>query len=129
LIDFLLPIIGVGLSYGSMWVLIPVILREYFGSHEFALNFCWIQLSPAIGTILFNTAVGKLYQHEIILQGKTGHSCIGINCFFWSFILVGFSSLLSVIFACLLVKNTKRGNKLNHSTELVSITSQPSTSI
>ncbi|EFJ37680.1 hypothetical protein SELMODRAFT_402179 [Selaginella moellendorffii] len=83
-----------GLSYGAYWTLIPAILSEVFGVHNFTVLYKLVSLGPPLGSYILSAKVmGSLYDEEAALyRQKSGgasvsaggddlNNCYGSKCF------------------------------------------------
>ncbi|KAM9991261.1 hypothetical protein ACTFIZ_004678 [Dictyostelium cf. discoideum] len=98
-----------GIGYGAM-VSIMVLLASFrFGPRRFGLNFGFLALSSASGSLIFSTVSSKIYDglSENSIDGK----CYGNHCFEVSFLLSFALNLLSVIIGLLLIYYTKKTDK------------------
>ena len=63
---------GIGLCYGALWSILPVLVSELFGAETFGLAWGWLVLSPAGGAALFNIWTGFIYESEASRQAAAG---------------------------------------------------------
>ena len=97
---WLLSVIGAGLSYGSMWAIIPILTAETWPRALFGISWGWVAASPAIASLVFNAIVGALYDR----QADANHVCIGLGCFHDAFVL---GVVISVVGLCIAIAMTQ----------------------
>ncbi|KAK8846547.1 hypothetical protein IAR55_005633 [Kwoniella newhampshirensis] len=61
-----------GLAYGSLFNVMPMLVLEWFGMKHFSQNWGWIAVSPVIGSNTFNLIFGKVYDAHTV--GNIGTS-------------------------------------------------------
>ncbi|KAL1408363.1 GTP-binding protein rbg1 [Vanrija albida] len=61
---------ALGLSYGSLFNVLPMLVLEWFGMAHFSQNFGWMNLGPAIGGNVFNVVFGRVYDSNTV--GRVG---------------------------------------------------------
>ncbi|CDS05417.1 hypothetical protein LRAMOSA07945 [Lichtheimia ramosa] len=81
--DLLPCTIAVAIMYGTVFGVSPAATTE-FGTESFARNWGWLLYAPAIGSQIFNTLFGALYDREAERQGT--HLCHGTACFRGTFL-------------------------------------------
>ncbi|KAG2496084.1 hypothetical protein HYH03_005688 [Edaphochlamys debaryana] len=87
----------VGFAFGSHWGLIPAITSDLFGLTHFGSNYTGLQLGPAFGGYLLATVLtGRLYDRVVRRHGDTLF-CIGSDCYFETWCVLGFLNLLSLL--------------------------------
>jgi hypothetical protein len=90
----------VGLSYGMVWSITPTLVSEIFGPKEFALIWGWFALAPTLGSVVFNSIAGKVYQSHVTV-GKT---CFGSSCYFSSFIYNAIGAVIGALVGAVGIK-------------------------
>nr|XP_018266005.1 uncharacterized protein I303_02383 [Kwoniella dejecticola CBS 10117]OBR88163.1 hypothetical protein I303_02383 [Kwoniella dejecticola CBS 10117] len=61
-----------GLAYGSLFNVMPMLILEWFGMKHFSQNWGWVAVAPVLGGNAFNLLFGKVYDSHTI--GKIGTS-------------------------------------------------------
>ncbi|WWC67450.1 uncharacterized protein I206_101358 [Kwoniella pini CBS 10737] len=61
-----------GLAYGSLFNVLPMLILEWFGMRHFSQNWGWVAVAPVLGGNAFNLLFGKVYDSHTI--GKIGTS-------------------------------------------------------
>ncbi|WWC87403.1 uncharacterized protein L201_002292 [Kwoniella dendrophila CBS 6074] len=61
-----------GLAYGSMFNIMPMLILEWFGMKHFSQNWGWVAVAPVLGSNAFNLLFGKIYDSHTV--GKIGSS-------------------------------------------------------
>ncbi|WWD21864.1 hypothetical protein CI109_106352 [Kwoniella shandongensis] len=61
-----------GLAYGSLFNVMPMLVLEWFGMKHFSQNWGWIAVSPVIGSNVFNLLFGRVYDAHTV--GNLGTS-------------------------------------------------------
>ena len=104
-------VVMLGLSYGSLFCLVPTLLSEFFGLSNFGASTGFIGLAPAAGSQLFSTLMaGRLADDEqqhhyvnVTTNDGTDFSlhCLGADCFRTSLITTAAAcatALLAAVF-------------------------------
>lgn len=87
----------VGVCYGSQWSLMPTIASELFGNEHLGTIFNTITSAGPIGSYILSIwVVGYLYDKEVAGDGNT---CIGIQCFRLSFLIMAAVALFGSLVA------------------------------
>ncbi|KAI8894692.1 major facilitator superfamily domain-containing protein [Globomyces pollinis-pini] len=90
--DVLYVVTGiVGWAYGTIWSSIPILVGEYFGKTNFARNWGWMCVVPAIGGYVFAAIFGSVYEQSGVKL------CKGQNCYMASFIAATIVSFVALI--------------------------------
>ncbi|KAM9986988.1 hypothetical protein ACTFIY_011398 [Dictyostelium cf. discoideum] len=98
-----------GIGYGGI-VSIMVLLASFrFGPRRFGLNFGFLALSSASGSLIFSTVSSKIY--DGLSENSVDGKCYGNHCFEVSFLLSFALNLLSVIIGLFLIYFTKKTDK------------------
>ncbi|KAM9941547.1 hypothetical protein ACTFIT_008105 [Dictyostelium discoideum] len=98
-----------GIGYGGI-VSIMVLLASFrFGPRRFGLNFGFLALSSASGSLIFSTVSSKIY--DGLSENSVDSKCYGNHCFEVSFLLSFALNLLSVIIGLFLIYYTKKTDK------------------
>ncbi|KAM9961070.1 hypothetical protein ACTFIW_010246 [Dictyostelium discoideum] len=98
-----------GIGYGGI-VSIMVLLASFrFGPRRFGLNFGFLALSSASGSLIFSTVSSKIY--DGLSENSVDGKCYGNHCFEVSFLLSFALNLLSVIIGLFLIYYTKKTDK------------------
>ncbi|KAI8850836.1 hypothetical protein BC829DRAFT_143295 [Chytridium lagenaria] len=63
--DLVVPTIVVGVAYGTIMTVLPVVVAEAFGPKLFATNWGVLRIATAIGGQAFGLAFGDLYDREL----------------------------------------------------------------
>ncbi|KAL1531780.1 protein NUCLEAR FUSION DEFECTIVE 4-like [Salvia divinorum] len=96
----------VGVCYGSQWSLMPTIASELFGKEHLGTIFNTITSAGPIGSYILSIwVVGFLYDKEVIGDGNT---CIGIQCFRFSFLIMAAVALSGSLVALVLFFWTRK---------------------
>nr|ODO00874.1 hypothetical protein L204_01597 [Cryptococcus depauperatus CBS 7855] len=60
-----------GLSYGSLFNVMPMLVFDWFGMKHFSQNWGWIAVAPVLGSNGFNVLFGKVYDaHTVARVGR-----------------------------------------------------------
>lgn len=59
-----------GLSYGSLFNVLPMLVLEWFGMKHFSQNYGWMCIAPVIGGNIFNILFGRVYDSNTV--GRIG---------------------------------------------------------
>ncbi|ORX36103.1 major facilitator superfamily domain-containing protein, partial [Kockovaella imperatae] len=59
-----------GLAYGSLFNVVPMLVLEWFGMGHFSQNYGWICVAPVIGGNVFNVVFGRVYDSNTV--GRIG---------------------------------------------------------
>ncbi|XP_024529459.1 protein NUCLEAR FUSION DEFECTIVE 4 isoform X2 [Selaginella moellendorffii] len=115
-----------GLSYGAYWTLIPAILSEVFGVHNFTVLYKLVSLGPPLGSYILSAKVmGSLYDEEAALyRQKSGgasvsaggddlNNCYGSKCFGFGLVALALVSLIGAAASFLLFLGTRRAYHKN----------------
>ncbi len=86
----------IGFGYGILWTGIPVLVGQYFGMENFAYNWGWFQVLPALGGQMTSAFYGLIVD-----------SCTGSLCFSKSFQLTSGLSALAIICIGILYNRSK----------------------
>ncbi|KAJ3217908.1 hypothetical protein HDU67_007059 [Dinochytrium kinnereticum] len=105
--DLVLPTVAVGVAYGTIMTVVPVVVAEAFGPQYFATNWGALRIATAIGGQIFGIVFGDLYDRELRRQtpglassslqvtsaswflSSSPHqgACVGRGCFSMAFFL------------------------------------------
>jgi hypothetical protein len=77
----------VGYLFGCTVALIAVTVPDVFGSKFVATNFGATDSAPIFGSYIFVTGVVSIFYSSNSLDDAGGESCVGADCFRWSFIV------------------------------------------
>jgi hypothetical protein len=95
--DMIIPMVFIGLSYGSLWCIIHVITAEIFiPADNFPMNIGWIAASTGIASAIFNSVAGKLYDMN---NSNGDNNCVGTACYHSTYILCSASSAVACLLA------------------------------
>ena len=61
---------ALGLSYGSLFNVMPMLVLEWFGMANFSQNYGWTCVAPVIGGNVFNLLFGRIYDSNTV--GRVG---------------------------------------------------------
>ncbi|KAJ1334348.1 hypothetical protein BSLG_008077 [Batrachochytrium salamandrivorans] len=82
-----------GISFGTTWTIMPVLVGEYFGFKNFGRNWGWMTVMPAFGGPALSALFGSVYDHALKngsgVELPSGIICKGRECFSFSFAFVG----------------------------------------
>jgi len=110
--DLKLLIAGVimtGFCYGSIYVLVPVMVNELFGGINWGTNYSIVGCGPAVGNYLFVRMQAAIYQ----AHAPAGSiECTGIQCFQMTFWIIAGLCLFSSALASVLWFRTRDMYKL-----------------
>ena len=91
----------IGISYGAVWTIIPILTGEFFGYVNFAKNWGLMTVLPAFG----GQAFGIIYGLD---SGSDGNDvCRGTQCFQTSFLTAAIASLIVLIVNVILLIRRK----------------------
>ena len=94
-----------GQSFGSLWVLMPLLVSELWGDKHAGTLYGLLGASPAVGSLVLNTLVaGRVYESH-----STSGSCFGLSCFGLTFQLCGAAAAAGAASAWLLHRRTSQG--------------------
>ncbi|TPX59543.1 hypothetical protein PhCBS80983_g02411 [Powellomyces hirtus] len=105
---------AVGLGYGVVFAITPVVVGEWGGVSNFGLNWGWFQWAPAIGGQLFNTLFGMVMDRNTpakasSIAAATQVQCLGPACYRATFVVAAMASTLAgILIAVLVVRSVKR---------------------
>ncbi|KAJ1341079.1 hypothetical protein BSLG_004320 [Batrachochytrium salamandrivorans] len=78
-----------GISFGTTWTIMPVLVGEYFGFKNFGRNWGWMTVMPAFGGPALSALFGSVYDHALKngsgVELPSGIICKGRECFSFSF--------------------------------------------
>ncbi|WVQ75306.1 hypothetical protein IAR50_004922 [Cryptococcus sp. DSM 104548] len=60
-----------GLAYGSLFNVMPMLVLEWFGMRHFSQNWGWTSVAPILGSNAFNLVFGRVYDAHTV--GKIGY--------------------------------------------------------
>eukprot|EP01117_Protostelium_nocturnum_P020485 TRINITY_DN9236_c0_g1_i2.p1 TRINITY_DN9236_c0_g1~~TRINITY_DN9236_c0_g1_i2.p1 ORF type:complete len:473 (-),score=111.61 TRINITY_DN9236_c0_g1_i2:87-1505(-) len=96
----------IGFSYGSLYILGPVLVNELFGALNWGANNSMLNMLPAGGNPLFSVVLqAKVYESHITEPGSK--FCYGRDCFKATFYVVSASCMLATILAIILWARTR----------------------
>lgn len=103
---FYVGVIGVGLTMGSVFAMVPTFVSERFGQSYFAINFSIICLAPSAGSYLLSAVMAsKIYQWH----SKPGSTrCFGKQCFQLTFVILTVVCLVAFMVGLLLMHRSRR---------------------
>ncbi|KAK5576206.1 hypothetical protein RB653_007347 [Dictyostelium firmibasis] len=98
-----------GIGYGAIVSIMVLMASFRFGPRRFGLNFGFLALSSASGSLIFSTVSSKIYDglSESSVDGK----CYGNHCFQVSFLMSFALNLFSVFVGLFLIFYTKKTDK------------------
>lgn len=83
-LHLIVTIVTVAMAYGGSWVLIVCILSEWWGSHDFGMNYGVIAMGSALAGMFVNAASAFVYEEH-----ATKGICVGTQCYHTVFLLAG----------------------------------------
>ncbi|KAK7245078.1 hypothetical protein RIF29_39911 [Crotalaria pallida] len=108
----------IGFCFGAQWPLMFAIISEIFGLKYYSTLYNFGSVASPVGSYILNVRVtGYLYDKEALKQleakGLTRHagedlSCIGVQCYRMSFILITVSTLIGCFVSFILVLRTRK---------------------
>lgn len=79
----------VGVAFGGMFSLAPVITGELWGKAHLASNWGFLVIGPAIGSTIIGQIFGHFYDKEVVHSAAGCRQCLGgRRCFGSAFIIV-----------------------------------------
>lgn len=95
----LFPIISVmvGLGYGAIFSLLPIIISAVWGVDNFGTNWGLAVVAPAAGAALWSAIYSTIYQHEIRPSPQDDIRCYGPDCYNATFAGMTVASLLAMV--------------------------------
>ncbi|KAL7423403.1 GTP-binding protein rbg1 [Cryptotrichosporon argae] len=63
---------ALGLSYGSLFNVVPMLVLEWFGMAHFSQNYGWTCVAPVIGGNIFNLVFGRVFDAHSVVHDGTG---------------------------------------------------------
>ncbi|KAG0560084.1 hypothetical protein M758_10G148200 [Ceratodon purpureus] len=108
----------VGLAYGAFWSLLPCIVSEVFGLHQFpAIYKAIVSIVPIGAFVLSAKVVGYMYDREVTSyhnqfpnmqwSAEELNTCYGWRCFGYSLVFLASVSVVGVLVALVLAWRTK----------------------
>ncbi|URE22678.1 Nodulin-like [Musa troglodytarum] len=105
----------IGFCFGAQWPLLFAIISEIFGLKYYSTLYNFGGAASPIGSYILNVRVaGHLYDREALKQNNgvrrtpgTDLTCIGVECFKLSFIIITAATVLGALVSLLLVYRTK----------------------
>lgn len=107
-----------GFCLGAELSLTVAIISEIFGLKHYSTLYNVGSISSPVGSYIFNVRVaGRLYDKEALKQMKSlglsrkageGLSCVGVQCYKMSFIVISLSTLLGCFVSFILVVRTRK---------------------
>eukprot|EP01121_Diplochlamys_sp_Union-15-3_P020437 TRINITY_DN7977_c0_g1_i1.p1 TRINITY_DN7977_c0_g1~~TRINITY_DN7977_c0_g1_i1.p1 ORF type:complete len:279 (-),score=25.05 TRINITY_DN7977_c0_g1_i1:4-840(-) len=110
-------VITLGLSYGGVFCMVPILTSELFGLVHFGANWGVIGVAPAVGSELLNVLLaGKLNDHyaksswvNVTTTTNFTKYCLGSHCYQYTFYICGAVSAFTIILSFILkLRNSKR---------------------
>ncbi|KAK7245077.1 hypothetical protein RIF29_39910 [Crotalaria pallida] len=108
----------IGFCFGAQWPLMFAIISEIFGLKYYSTLFNFGAVASPVGSYILNVRVaGYLYDKEALKQleakGLTRHagedlSCVGVQCYRMSFIIITVSTLIGCFVSFILVLRTRK---------------------
>ena len=93
----------VGIGYGGMFTLCPALVSEWWGSSQFGRNWGSIALSPAVGSVVFNTLFG------VVVEQQGGSQChLQSKCYRTALVISSAGSFLALILVVVIRRNKSR---------------------
>ncbi|KAH6581736.1 hypothetical protein BASA61_008955 [Batrachochytrium salamandrivorans] len=95
-----------GISFGTTWTIMPVLVGEYFGFKNFGRNWGWMTVMPAFGGPALSALFGSVYDHALKngsgVELPSGIICKGRECFSFSFGVGACLLFVSFVLVCIL---------------------------
>jgi len=89
---------ALGFLYGAMWVILPSLCKDFFGTHYFGTIYGFSCLAAATGSLIFSTLIaGKLYDAVAV-----NNECRGTHCFQLTFTIILVVNIIA-FFMCVLL--------------------------
>lgn len=107
-------LLSVGFIFGSCVSLTAVTVADIFGGKYIATNFGLIDSAPIIGSYVFVSGVVAIFYSENTVDDQGELSCVGINCFRYSFLINSISCLIATALIYNLDRNTKIESSSHH---------------
>jgi MFS family permease len=111
--------LGTGFAYGGIFAVVPVLVSLYFGFKNLGLNFGFVSLAPACGSIALGQLAGYLYDRQADKEGnhdvgavdddEDNDRCYGSSCYNIAFLVSGSLCLLAAVIALTLA--IRRGER------------------
>ena len=108
----------IGFSFGAQWPLLFAIISELFGLKYYATLYNFGSAASPLGLYVLNVRItGHLYDKEakkqlaaLGLTRKAGQelSCVGVNCFKLSFIIITAGTFFGALVSLILVARTRK---------------------
>jgi len=96
----------IGLSYGGIWSMAPIIVHELWGDSYWGTNLALIGFSPATCSYLISTLLtGSIYQHFTV-DGE--NNCFGKDCYMYTFFIITGLCSLGIVSSILLYFKTRK---------------------
>lgn len=102
--DVFLTVIGVGLAYGGLWAVVPIIVSDEFGVAHFPLNVGWALAVAGPASLFFNYFAGDFYDQH---TPPGSNVCAGVHCYRDSFLLCACGAAFASVLALILVPRTR----------------------
>ncbi|WOL15251.1 hypothetical protein Cni_G24032 [Canna indica] len=103
----------IGFCFGAQWPLLFAIISEIFGLKYYSTLYNFGGAASPIGSYILNVKVaGHLYDRQALKHGvrkdnETDLTCIGVECFKLSFIIITLATVLGAAVSLILVWRTK----------------------
>ncbi len=119
-------VLVLGACYGGLFGLMPSLIADRFGQKNFGINYGLAAIAPAVGSLLFSTAIaGGLADHfaqfhsvSVVAPDGASEQCIGHECYLYTFLIFSCSLLISTG-ACLVL--WYRATRYNSSYQATSV--------
>ncbi|OAY73459.1 Protein NUCLEAR FUSION DEFECTIVE 4 [Ananas comosus] len=105
----------IGFCFGAQWPLLFAIISEVFGLKYYSTLYNFGSVASPIGSYILNVRVaGHLYDIEAAKQSPGGGggggdtTCIGVQCFKASFLIITATTVLGVVVSLVLVWRTRK---------------------
>lgn len=103
-------LLSVGFIFGSCVSLVAITVADVFGSRYIATNFGLIDSAPITGSFIFVSGVVAIFYSDNTFDDQGGSSCVGVDCFRYSFL----TNAIACLFATVLIYNLDRNTKLEN---------------
>ncbi|KAK9673449.1 hypothetical protein RND81_12G168700 [Saponaria officinalis] len=107
-----------GFCFGANWPLVYAIISEIFGLKYYSTLYNFGAIASPVGSYVFNVVItGRLYDQEGLRQlsakgltRKKGEdlSCVGVNCYKVSFVIITCATLFGALVSFILVLRTRK---------------------
>ena len=87
----------IGLGYGAVFSLVPIIISCVWGVEHFGTNWGTVAIVPGVGAALWSWLYARVYQTGVEDEGEgAGLACFGSKCYQGAFLAMAISSWVAI---------------------------------